>query len=411
MTQHVGVIGAGIIGVTAARALQRAGDKVTLFDPNEPGAACSFGNAGHIAIDHVQPLARPDVLRSLPRLLFDPLGPLCLKWAGLPRLTPWLMRFAEAAKPSKVEAGTEALGALLLLAKAAWADEIAASRLADLFRHRGSLVIFESDRALREGHEESKILARHGVRLEMLGADAAKERLPALARSIAGGRYYPDTAHTVDPHRLVLELAERVTAEGGAFDRAAVTEIEIEGGLVRSVVAGDRRHQLDKLVLAAGAGAGMLAKRLGASAPLTRERGYHAMLAPESLALDLPITFADRGFVATPMTAGVRLAGTVELGAGKAPDWRRADILLTHMRELFGRPFTSTDRWMGDRPTLPDYLPMIGPAPLARNAMLALGHQHLGLTLAAVTGRLVAALFADAPLALDLSPFRADRFR
>jgi D-amino-acid dehydrogenase len=168
---------------------------------------------------------------------------------------------------------------------------------------------------------------------------------------------------------------------------------------------------VDRLVLAAGAGAGELAARLGAHAPLTRERGYHAMLAPEALALELPVTFAERGFVATPMSGGIRLAGTVELGAGKAPDWRRAAILLDHVRALFGREFEATSRWFGDRPTLPDYLPMIGPAPRAGNAVLALGHQHLGLTLAAVTARLVAALVAGAPPMLDLAPFRTDRFR
>ncbi len=129
---------------------------------------------------------------------------------------------------------------------------------------------------------------------------------------------------------------------------------------------------------------------LGARAPLTRERGYHAMVADDALAPGLPVSFAERGFVVTPMQAGTRLAGTVELGAAAQPDWRRADILLTHARALFGKPeLAASSRWFGDRPTFPDYLPMIGTAPGARNAVLALGHQHLGLTLAAITGRLV----------------------
>jgi glycine/D-amino acid oxidase-like deaminating enzyme len=410
MTEHVAIIGAGIIGMATARAVQRAGYRVTVFDPEEPGAACSFGNAGHIAIDHIRPLARLDVLRSLPGLLFDPLGPLCLKWTGLPGLAPWLLRFALAARPSRVHAGTDALSGLLGLARAAWAEEIDASGLAPLFREQGSLTVFETERGLAASRTESDLLIEHGIRIERLNATDIRRLLPDLARPIAGGRFLPGAAHTIDPHRLVQELAERFVAEGGALERSSVTDIGIADGLVRSVKAG-HNHPVDKLVLAAGAGAGRLADRLGVYAPLTRERGYHAMLTSDALALELPVTFAERGFVATPMSSGIRLAGTVELGAGKAPDWRRASILLDHARSLFGRDFEAASRWFGDRPTLPDYLPMIGLAPRARNAMLALGHQHLGLTLAAVTGQAVAALVAGVSPALDLAPFRADRFR
>ena len=406
---RVAVIGAGIIGIAAARALQRAGHEVTVFDPDEPGAGCSFGNAGHIAIDHIRPLARPDTLLSLPRLLADPLGPLCLKPAGLPRLLPWMLRFALASRPSRVAAGTAALSALLGQAQSAWAEEIAASGLAPLFRHQGSLILYERD--LAAGAAEAEILAAHGVRVEMLTASQAVERVPGLAVPIAGGRIHSDASHTVDPHGLVLALAERLVAEGGRIERAKVTGFDIADGSVRSLQAGDRRHATDYVVLAAGAGAGKLARQLGAVAPLARERGYHVMLPPEALALDLPISFAERGFIATPMAAGIRLAGTVELGAGKRPDWRRAEILLRHMAQLFGRrDFTEISRWYGDRPSLPDYLPMIGPSPRARNAMLALGHQHLGLTLAAVTGSLIGDMIAGAPSKFDLHPFRTNRF-
>jgi glycine/D-amino acid oxidase-like deaminating enzyme len=406
---RVAIIGAGIIGLAAARALQRDGQDVTVFDPDEPGAGCSFGNAGHIAIDHIRPLARPDTLWSLPRLLADPLGPLCLKPAGLPRLLPWMLRFAAASRPRGVAAGTAALAGLLGQAQSAWVAEIEASGLATLFRHRGSLILYERD--LAGGAAEAEILAAHGVRFETLSAGEAVERVPGLTVPIAGGRWHPDTSHTIDPHALVLALAERLVAEGGRIERAMVTGFDVADGTVRALHTGGRRLAFDHVVLAAGAGAAALARQLGALAPLTRERGYHLMLAPGVLDLELPVTFAERGFVATPMSAGTRLAGTVELGAGKAPDWRRAAILAKHACQLFGRAtLAETSRWYGDRPTLPDYLPMIGPAPRARNATLALGHQHLGLTLAAVTGAMVAGLVAGRPGPIELAPFRADRF-
>lgn len=405
----VAIIGAGIIGIATARALQRQGHQVTVFDPEPPGSGCSFGNAGHIALDHIRPLARPDVLLSLPKLLLDPLGPLCLKPAGLPRLMPWMLRFAAAAQPRRVAAGTTALAGLLARADAAWTAEIEASGLALLFRRKGSLVLYERDPA--EGIAEAKILAAHGVRAEMLSAEEAARRVPGLAVPIMGGRFHPDAYHTVDPHGLVLALIRRMVVDGGRIERAAVTGFDLSDGMIRALHAGGSRLSFNHVVLAAGAGAAPLAAQLGARAPLTRERGYHLMLKPNSLELGLPVTFAERGFVATPMSAGIRLAGTVELGAGTKPDWRRAEILFRHAGRLFGRhSLTGTTRWYGDRPTLPDYLPMIGPAPRARNAVLALGHQHLGLTLATVTGGLVAELIAGRPSAVPLAPFRADRF-
>jgi glycine/D-amino acid oxidase-like deaminating enzyme len=406
---RIGIIGAGIIGLAAARALQRDGHDVAVFDPDEPGSGCSFGNAGHIALDHVRPLARPDVLGSLPRLLLDPLGPLCLKPAGLPRLLPWMLRFAAAALPHRVKAGTAALAALLAEASAAWNAEIAASGLAPLFHHRGSLQLYERD--LEAGVAETRILAAHGIEIEMLPAAEAARLVPGLAVPITGGRWLARASHCVDPHGVVLALAERLVAEGGRIERAQVTGFDFASGRVRALSTGGSGHEVDHVVLAAGAGAGPLARQLGVIAPLTRERGYHVMLAPGTLDLDTPVTFAERGFVITPMRSGIRLAGTVELGAGAAPDWRRAQILPKHAAEIFNRSdLTETTRWYGDRPTLPDYLPMIGPAPQAPNAVLALGHQHLGLTLAAVTGRVIAALVAGRSPSVAVAPFRADRF-
>jgi glycine/D-amino acid oxidase-like deaminating enzyme len=411
MTEPVAVVGAGIVGMTAARALQRGGYDVVVLDPDEPGAACSFGNAGHIAIDHIRPLARMDVLASLPKLLLNPLGPLCVKWRGLPGLTPWLLRFAAAASPKRVDAGTAALAALLRAATPAWQDEIAASGLSSLFRHQGALLVYESRRSLADAQAEGEILTNHGVRFEMLNAEDVARRAPGIIAKVSGGRWYPDASHVVDPHGVVRALAERFVAEGGAIERAEVTGFDIAGGRVRALHTSNGARPVGAVVLAAGAGAGPLARRLGAHAPLTRERGYHVMLSPGALELDIPVTFAERGFVATPMAVGTRFAGTVELGAGPTPDWRRAEILLAHGRTLFGRPaLHETSRWFGDRPTLPDYLPMIGTAPHAGNAVLALGHQHLGLTLAAVTGRLVAEIVLGKPPSLNLKPFRTDRF-
>jgi glycine/D-amino acid oxidase-like deaminating enzyme len=405
----VAVIGAGIIGMAASRALQRDGHEVIVFDPQGPGLGCSFGNAGHVALDHIRPLARPDVLRAIPRFLTTPLGPLCLKPHGAIRMLPWLSRFAWACRPAQVGRGTTALAALLAQAQPAWSVEIAASRLAPLFEQRGSLVLYE--REVAEGAAEAALLAEHGVTVEMLSMADAAQLVPGLQVPIAGGRLLPTASHSVDPYAVVRTLAGRFVAEGGRIEQIPVRGFDIAAGCVRRVDTGSARHSVDHIVLAAGAGAAALARQLGAAAPLARERGYHVMLPPGSLELSRPVTFAERGFVMTPMAGGIRLAGTVELGAGADPDWRRADVLLAHARQIFGRPsLVQSSRWFGDRPTLPDYLPIIGPAPRAGNAFLAIGHQHLGLTLAAVTGAIIAALVAGRPSPVPIDQFQAARF-
>ncbi len=407
----VAVVGAGIIGMACARALQRAGASVTVFDPNEPGSGCSFGNAGHIAIELTRPLARWDTLRRLPALMRDPLSPLALRPKGLPALTPWMLRFAWACRPGSVRVGTEMLAALVREAVPAWHEEIAASGLADLFEHRGALLLHETRNSLEAENALASVQAQYGLSLEALTADEAHARAPSVAVKLAGAHYLPHASHVVDPEGVVLALARRFAAEGGTIVRHSVAGFALRDGKVTAVRHAEGETGVSGVVLAAGAEAGPLARMLGTRAPLTRERGYHVMVEDRSLAPGMPVTFAERGFVATPMAMGTRFAGTVELGAGDTPDWRRADVLLTHARALFGRPeLAATSRWSGNRPTLPDYRPMIGTPARARNSVLALGHQHLGLTLAAVTGRLVVDALLRGGIARQWQGLRPGRF-
>ncbi len=411
MTGAAAVIGAGVIGVACARALQRAGQRVVLFDPQPPGALCSSGNAGHIALDHVRPLARPDVLAALPRMLADSRGPLILRWRGLPALSPWLARFALAARPARVAHGTIALAALLGSALADWRAELAASGVSAMLRQDGALNVMETPAGAAAAVAEGRILAAYGVMFQDLSAAQVMDHLPGLVTAPAAGRLYPNAAHVINPFRLVQALAERFAADGGSIVATPVTGFRHAGPRIAALLTPNGEHGVETVVLTAGLASAGLARHLRLSLPLTAERGYHAMLPAGALAVPLPTTFNERGFVITPMEHGIRLAGTVELGAaGRAPDWARADILGDHVRHLFGSTIATMSRWQGDRPTLPDYLPALGRAPGTSNLIVAAGHQHLGLTLAAVTARMVAALVAGRAPDIDLHPFDPGRF-
>lgn len=410
--RHLVVIGAGVVGAACARALQRDGHAVTLIDEAEPGSGCSFGNAGYFAIDHVRPLARADVLRGLPGMLFNRLGPLCLRWRHLPYLTPWLVRFVRATLPAAERRGTEALAALLRAAIGAWQTEWRAAALDDLVATNGALLIYESEAAFRAGAKDRAIQRAHGANVAELDRAGLDGMAPGLAPHVVRAAYYPDGAHVRDPEKIVLRMVEAFQRQGGTFRRAKATGLAAAGGGLAAVETGAGPIACDGAVVAMGFRSAELLRPLGLRIPLRVERGYHVMLGGAQIGFDLPIGSAERGFYITPMAAGLRLAGTVELTHPDAPPaWPRAELLVRHARELLpGAGGSETSRWYGHRPTLPDFLPAIGPVARLPGLFAAFGHQHLGLTLAAVTGELVADAVAGRMPRIALTPFRVERF-
>ncbi|MCW5746770.1 MAG: FAD-binding oxidoreductase [Alphaproteobacteria bacterium] len=408
----VAVIGAGVVGIATARAIQRTGRQVVVFDGEDPGRKTSFGNAGFIAIDHVLPLCRPDVLRRVPKMLVDPNGPLTIHLPSLPWLLPWMTRFALSARTTEVRKGVEAFGALMAEANTTWKSEIQASGLGDLFRGRGALYVYESEAGFAAGAAERALQAAKGTAMEIVDGDQARALAPGLAAHIVKGVYYPHGMHTVSPYHVVTSLAERFVAEGGRIEKAMVSGFDIEGDLVRAVRTTRGITPVAEVAICAGRASGDITRHLGFRAPLVAERGYHVMLEPTDVRFDMPVSPAERGFFITPMREGLRLAGTVELGAPDRPaSWRRADLLVRHLKAIFpgvGGPEIS--RWMGERPSLPDFRPAIGRAPHHRNVYCGYGHQHVGLTLATATGRLIARLMDGEALPPALASCDPGRF-
>jgi D-amino-acid dehydrogenase len=412
-TDPVIVIGAGIVGTATARALQRAGHAVTIVDSGEPGKATSYGNAGFIAIDHVLPLARPSTLKRVPQMLMDRTGPLTVHPPSIPHLLPWMARFARAAySKAEVRKGVDSFGPLMAEANIAWKAEIQASGLGDLFKSQGALYVYESESAFEGGAEERELQRAKGTDFEIVDGNRARELAPGLSGHIVRGVYYPHGMHTINPYRVVTTLAERFAEDGGTVERGRVRGFVRDGNRVTGVQLTETTLPAKAVVIAAGRASGELTRLLGFNAPLVAERGYHVMLAPDNVRFDLPVSPAERGFFITPMEEGLRVAGTVELAAPhQPPSWHRADLLVQHLRAIFpGVGGVERSRWIGERPSLPDFRPAIGRAPRLANVYCGYGHQHVGLTLATATGRLIARQMEGEELPAALAACDPGRF-
>jgi glycine/D-amino acid oxidase-like deaminating enzyme len=408
---NVLVLGAGIVGTASALWLQRDGHAVTLIDRDDPGQGCSFGNAGIIARYSVVPLASHATPRELAKMLLDPLGPLSIRWRYLPRLFPWLLRFAVCARPAKLAASAAALAALqqhTLEAYRALLDQVDGR---DVVRSNGLLHPYESEKSYVADAPDRELRRRHGVSIQELSGDEAREIAPALAPSITRATFFPDCAHTVNPLRLVQVLVQDLVRRGGRIRRALVTGVEASASGVTAHTDGER-YSGDAVVVALGAWSGRVAAALGSPVPLDTERGYHVVIPRPNIELDLPLLFPEYEFGATSMETGLRLAGTVELASLDAPpNYERARVLLRHGRRLFpGLASDECSEWMGLRPTLPDSLPVISRSSRHANVYYAFGHHHLGLTLAPITGRLIADMVAQRETSINLVPYRIDRF-
>lgn len=409
------VVGAGIIGVACALQLARQGRQVVVIDPQAPGMGASYGNAGHLATEQVFPIADYSILKRLPAMLMDPMGPLRLDWRYLPRALPWFLRLLlnlRAAPYQRTVAGLRALNEQSL---GAWQRLLASLDRTQLMHQDGSLLVFERAESRADIQGLQHRMQQQNVPVQYWSAEAIRAAAPQLSERLQGGLFFPATGHFVDPFHVVGELVCAAEAAGVQFLRRRVVsgQPDAEGICLFT----DHAPLLARQVLiACGAhSAALTAALTGKAIPLDTERGYHLMLPHEHQRLPFAVTSLERKFIMTPMTGGLRLAGTVEFaGLGRPANMRRAWQLQRLSHGLFREELDARDAtpWMGFRPSLPDSLPIIDRVADGK-VLLAFGHQHLGLTQAAITAEMVAGLAADGPMPAGLpalAPYRLERF-
>jgi D-amino-acid dehydrogenase len=416
-TADIAVVGAGIIGVACALQLARQGQRVVVIDQQDPGHGASFGNAGHLATEQVFPIADMSILKRLPAMLMDPMGPLRLDWKYLPRALPWFMRLLLNLRPAPFQRTVAGIRALNESSLGAWHRLLESIDRPNLMKEDGSLLVFERAESRQAIEALQMRMRQQAVPVDLWQAKAVREAAPQLSEQIQGGLFFPRTGHFLDPYKVVCELVEAAKASGVRFVKQQVQDGKLnEHGV--SLLTDQGSLTARQILIACGAHSAKLTAALtGKKVPLDTERGYHLMLPHEHQRLPFAVTSLERKFIMTPMADGLRLAGTVEFaGLDRPPTMERAWQLHRLSKGLFSRDLdaTAATPWMGFRPSLPDSLPIIDKVCNGK-VLLAFGHQHLGLTQAATTAEMIAQMASPASVTSShplpgLEPYRLDRF-
>jgi len=406
----IGIVGAGIQGISNALFLQKKGFEVTIFDRDEPGSpAASYGNAGHFSPYASVPINRPDVLTDIPAMLLSSNGPLALKWNYVPKMLPWFWQFIKNCSTKKMMHTAKNMHQILDLALPAYDELFDEIELGGLVEKKGILYIW-NDQSLKSRELEIKVRNELGVDQQVVTPKEIHDLEPNIKSIYHGGVYYRHGRHARNPKKILLKLFELFLKKSGKFLKMNIKNINFNDEKP-AIKTETESFLFDKVIIACGSFSKKLTDNLDEKIPLDTERGYHVHFKDCDHLLSRPVIFQNRGFGITPMEQGLRVVGTVEFGGLDNPlSKSRVKNLINNAKYMMGDLPEHEDEWLGFRPTLPDYLPVIGPSKKYKNIFYCFGHHHLGWTLGPISGKIIAGMIAEENTNLDLKPYSSLRF-
>ncbi len=406
----IGIVGAGIQGISNALFLQKKGFDVTIFDRDDPGSpAASYGNAGHFSPYASLSLNRTDVLTDVPAMLLSSTGPLALKWNYVPKMIPWFIKFILNTSKNKMMHTAKNMHQILDLALPAYDELFNEINIDGLVENKGILYVW-NDKDLKSRELEIKVREELGVKQQLVTKNEIHDLEPNLKNFYHAGVYYPYARHARNPKKILLKFFELFKKRGGKFEKKDVKQIEFHDDLPR-IKTDYQKFNFDKIIIACGAFSKRLTDKLGEKIPLDTERGYHIHFKNCDHLLSRPVIFSNRGFGITPMEQGLRVVGTVEFGGLNNPlSKSRIKNLINNAKYMLDDLPEHEDEWLGFRPTLPDFLPVMGPSKNYKNVFYCFGHHHLGWTLGPISGKIVSGMIAKENTNLNLSPYSSTRF-
>ena len=408
------IIGGGSIGVCSAYFLNQAGHDVTLLDKDDICAGSSYGNAGLVVPSHSIPLSAPGVWLKGLKWMFNPESPFYIKPRMDRDLLSWLWKFKASCTAEHMHRATPLIREMSL-ASVQLFDEIAAIEGVDFdYEKRGHLIAYLTEKGLKDGEAEARILTKHGVETRVMDASDIKTLDPNIENKAIGGIFYPQDAH-LTPHKFVKGLASHILQHGVAFESTEVIGFESSDRQIRKVITTRGDIEAEQVVIATGSWSPQLGRELKMNFPIQPAKGYSVTFRRPEISPEIGASLAESKVAVTPMGDTLRFAGTLELaGLDFSINKRRVNAILNavprYMPELDPSKLEMLEIWRGLRPCSPDGLPFLGRSRYYQNLIVAAGHAMIGISLGPITGSLVKQIVRRETPSIDLSMMSPERF-
>jgi glycine/D-amino acid oxidase-like deaminating enzyme len=405
MNKNIAILGSGIVGLCSGYHLLKKGNKVIFFDRNEPGSGASYGNAGSFSNYGAVGLNQPFIFKNLPKYLFSSYSPLSIKFNYLVSVLPWAVKFLQNCNAKSMQDTAEKMHHLLTFSIAEYEKIFSEIGASHLMERTGVMYIYNHENDPRVT-ESTKLREYLKVKQVLLTKHEVHDLEPNLNPVYAGGIFFPTAAHTRNPKKISDIIFKKCLEMGASFvqdDIKYITSLTMKSD--------SKEYSFDQLLISAGAFSKQFTNQLGESIPLETERGYHVHFKDSDTLIKRPVCSFDSGVYLSPMDQGLRAAGTVEFaGLKNPPTTKRISYVIREAKNMIlGLP-DPYDSWLGFRPTLPDFVPVIGESKNFNNIFYAFGHNHLGWTLGAVTGSIISKIMSKDGVNLNFDKYSSLRF-
>ena len=408
--KNIAVVGAGIVGICSAYFLKKSGFNVTLIDREDPGTMTSFGHACSFADYANVPVNYPGLIWDIPKMLLRKDGPLAVDFFYILKNLPWAFSFLQNCKKEKVDEIASSLTNLLKHSQLSYDEIFKDINVQEYISHEENLYLFDTKKSFEDYEYANVIRKNNKVKVRNLTKDEVKELEPNIANVYYAGQIFTGSRHTTNPLAISTKIFEKFLELGGTYIKQNVKNLIQKENIIELSLE-NKKINFDKIIISAGAWSNQIANMLGDKFPLDTERGYHILFETNEKLINRPVAWSESGFYLIQIHDGIRAAGTVEIaGLEKSPNKKRIEMIERQSRKVLPQLGKVKSTWMGRRPTLPDSLPIIGKSQQNSNVIYAFGHQHIGWTLGAVTGKIIDSLSRDQIPNIDISAYSPTRF-
>ena len=408
--KNIAVVGAGIVGICSAYFLKKSGFNVTLIDREDPGTMTSFGHACSFADYANVPVNYPGLIWDIPKMLLRKDGPLAVDFFYILKNLPWAFSFLQNCKKEKVDEIASSLTNLLKHSQLSYDEIFKDINVKEYISHEENLYLFDTKKSFEDYEYANVIRKNNNVKVRNLTKDEVKELEPNIANVYYAGQIFTGSRHTTNPLAISTKIFEKFLELGGTYIKQNVKNLIQKENFIE-LSLDNKKIIFDKIIISAGAWSNQIANMLGDKFPLDTERGYHILFETNEKLINRPVAWSESGFYLIQIHDGIRAAGTVEIaGLKKSPNKKRIEMIERQSRKVLPQLGNVKSTWMGRRPTLPDSLPIIGKSQQNSNVIYAFGHQHIGWTLGAVTGKIIDSLSRDQIPNIDISAYSPTRF-